>query len=78
VNSTESRFEPKTFDFNAILNHQLSQKLKLIRNYKFNYLINTLTCLKAVGYFIEVSLWCYEEKKKLLVIIFCCDIYNII
>jgi hypothetical protein len=40
---TESRFELNTFDFDTMLNHHLSQKLKLIGRVKFNHLINTLT-----------------------------------
>jgi hypothetical protein len=39
----ESKFELKIFDFDTMLNHNLSQKLKLIGISKFNYLINTLT-----------------------------------
>jgi hypothetical protein len=39
----EPRFELKTFDSDIMLNHHLSQKLKLIERDKFNHLINTLT-----------------------------------
>ena len=39
----ESRFKLKTFGFDNMLNHQLSQKLKLIGRGKFNHLTNTLT-----------------------------------
>jgi hypothetical protein len=35
----ESRFKLKTFGFGTMLNHHLSQKLKLIGRDKFNYLI---------------------------------------
>lgn len=41
----ESRFDLRTFDFDTMLNHHLSQKLKLIGIGKFNNLINTLTIL---------------------------------
>jgi hypothetical protein len=40
---TESRFELRTFGSDTMLNHHLSQKLKLIGRGKFNHLINTLT-----------------------------------
>ena len=40
---TESRFDPITFDFDTMLNYQLSQKLKLIGRGKFNHLTFTLT-----------------------------------
>jgi hypothetical protein len=40
---TESRFELRTFGSDTMLNHHLSQKLKLIGRSKFNHLINTLT-----------------------------------
>jgi hypothetical protein len=36
------RFEFRIFGFNTILNRYLFQKLKLIRNGKFNYLINII------------------------------------
>jgi hypothetical protein len=39
---TESRFKLETFCSDTMLNHHLSQKLKLIRRVKFNYLIDTL------------------------------------
>jgi hypothetical protein len=39
----ESKFEFKTFSSNTMLNHHLSQKVKLIGRGKFNYLIITLT-----------------------------------
>jgi hypothetical protein len=39
---TESRFELRTFGSDTMLNHHLSQKLKLIGRGKFNHLINTL------------------------------------
>jgi hypothetical protein len=39
----KSRFELRTFGFDTMLNHHLSQKLKLIGRCKFNHLINTLT-----------------------------------
>ena len=39
----ESRFDPKTFGFDTMLNHHFFQKLKLIEKCKFNYSINTLT-----------------------------------
>ena len=39
----ELRFVPMTFDFDIMLNYQLSQKFKLIRRNKFNYLIISLT-----------------------------------
>jgi hypothetical protein len=32
-----------TFDFDTMLNHHLSKKLKLIGRVKFNHLTNTLT-----------------------------------
>ena len=44
----ESRFELKTFDSDIVLNHQVSQKLKLKKRDKFNYLINTLTVLTYI------------------------------
>jgi hypothetical protein len=40
---TKSIFDPRIFGCDTILNYQLSQKLKLIRRSKFNYLIITLT-----------------------------------
>jgi hypothetical protein len=40
---TKSRFELKIFRSDTMLNHHLSQKLKLIGRGKFNHLINTLT-----------------------------------
>jgi hypothetical protein len=40
---TESRFELRTFGSDTMLNHYLSQKLKLTGRGKFNHLINTLT-----------------------------------
>jgi hypothetical protein len=43
---TESRFDLKTFGFDPMLNHRLSQKLKLIGKSKFNYLIISLTIIK--------------------------------
>ena len=45
---TESRFELKTFDFYIMLNYHLSQKFKLIKRNRFNYLIITLTILKNI------------------------------
>jgi hypothetical protein len=39
----KSRFDPMTFGSDTMLNYQLSQKLKLIGNGKFNHLIITLT-----------------------------------
>jgi len=39
----ESRFELRTFGFDTMLNHHLSQKFKLIEIGKFNHLIKTLT-----------------------------------
>jgi hypothetical protein len=39
----KSKFELKTFDFDTMLNHHLSQKLKLIGKSKFNHFINNLT-----------------------------------
>jgi hypothetical protein len=38
----ESRFVPRTFDFDTMLNYQLSHKFKLIRRNKFNHLIISL------------------------------------
>jgi hypothetical protein len=45
---TESRFDPMTFDFDTMLNYQLSQKLKLIRRGKFNHLTITLTISNGI------------------------------
>jgi hypothetical protein len=39
----ESRFELKIFGSDTMLNHHLSQKLKLIGRGKFKHLINTVT-----------------------------------
>ena len=44
---TKSRFDPKTFDSDVMLNHHLSQKYKLIGRETFNHLIITLTNTKA-------------------------------
>jgi hypothetical protein len=52
---TESRIEFKTFDFDIMLDHRLSRKLKLIRKDKFNYLINTLTIIS--------NLICYQNSS---------------
>jgi hypothetical protein len=38
----ELKFSPKIFDFDTMLNYQLSQKFKLIKIDKFNHLIITL------------------------------------
>jgi hypothetical protein len=39
----EPKFELKIFGSNIMLNYHLPQKFKLIKKYKFNHLINTLT-----------------------------------
>jgi hypothetical protein len=38
---TESMFELRIFGSDTLVNHYLSQKLKLIERFKFNHLINT-------------------------------------
>jgi hypothetical protein len=46
----KSKFELKIFGSDTMLNHHLSQKLKLIGRDKFNHLINTLTlCISIVA-----------------------------
>ena len=54
----KSMFNSRTFGSNSMLNHHLSQKVKLIRRGKFNNLINTLTvkikrCLNVLYYFVQ-------------------------
>ena len=41
----ESKFELKAFDFDTMLNYQLSKKLKLVGRDESNHLIITLTDL---------------------------------
>jgi hypothetical protein len=38
----KTSFEFKTFSYDIRLNHHLFLKIKLIKNYKFNHLINAL------------------------------------
>lgn len=37
------KVQTQEFCFDTMLNHYLSQNVKLIRNNEFNYLVNTLT-----------------------------------
>ena len=60
---TESKFDPKTFDFDTILNYQLSQKLKLIGRDKFNHLINILTGIMKDDQFCQVN--CRRNYKTM-------------
>ena len=62
---TKSKFNSKTFDFNTILNYQLSQKLKPIEKYKFNHLIISLThTLKKKKKNQNWSLWTHKVTNN--------------